>query len=282
MSYGRESEDITPASWKTICNVAGAIVFVILMWCFYTWDTVEADEIGVKIYKPITGLGDEGVDKEELGMGVYFHLRSTTIKLYPKAPLTVQVPFDDLATNDNNLLDFNSSITLKITNATQLVAFGDDWFKNNILNQYMSMVRRIVMNESFTKIMSDSNVNRKLDDAITLGLAELIARYKLPVVAVEVSLGKAKPNAEIVTQMNLTAAEQQRQKTLEQQQISEALRVKSETTRAQADNAYRNNIGFSVTEYVELQKAQIMADACKVSKSCVVINGNAQTLVPTH
>lgn len=282
MSYGRESEDDSSSFVSALRKCGVGVLLVLLTFCVYTWDTVEADQIGVKIYKPITGLGDEGVDKEELGMGVYFHLRSTTIKLYPKAPLTIPVPFDDLATNDNNLLDFNSSITLKITDATQLVAFGDDWFKNNILNQYMSMVRRIVMNESFTKIMSDSNVNRKLDDAITQGLAELITRYKLPVIAIEVSLGKAKPNAEIVTQMNLTAAEQQRQKTLEQQQISEVLRVKSETTRAQADNAYRNNIGFSVTEYVELQKAQIMADACKISKSCVVINGNAQTLVPTH
>ena len=41
-------------------------------------------------------------------------------------------------------------------------------------------------------------------------------------------------------------------------------------------------MGMTVEQLVDLQKTQMMADACKTSNSCLLINGGAPSLlVPT-
>lgn len=242
---------------------------------------VNSDEYGVYVMKPYV-FGDGGVDPQVLTTGRYFHFDSTTLVKVPKTPVTIPIPFQDLATADNNLLDFDSSVTYVISDPVAMASLSGNWFASSINRQYANIVRRVVMGRSFSDVMSSAKVNQEMDLEITERLTALVKETKLPVTIVDVSLGKAAPNLEVLKEMNATAAEQQRQKTLTQRKASEDIRVQSETARAAADAAYQVEMKMSVAQLVDLQKTQLMADACKNSKSCLLINGSAPSLlVPT-
>ena len=242
---------------------------------------VNSDEYGVYVMKPYV-FGAGGVDDQILTTGRYFHFDSTTLVRVPKTPVTVPIPFQDLATADNNLLDFDSSVTYVINDPVAMASLSANWFASSINRQYANIVRRVVMGQSFSDVMSSSKVNQEMDLEITEKLMALVKETKLPITIVDVSLGKATPNKEVLTEMNATAAEQQRQKTLTQRKTSEDLRRESETARAAADSAYQVKMGMTVGQLVELQKTQLLADACKASKSCLLINGSVPSLlVPT-
>ena len=261
-----------------IALVIVASCFVAFLLFCVTTSSVENDEYGVFVKKPLL-FGEAGVESTALTTGTYFHVRTSYLKIFKKTPITVPVNFQDLATGDNNLLDFESSITYIIDDPVKMASFDKNWFENNLQKQYSNIVRRIVMRESFTEILSDAEVNLRIDQKVTEELKALVKEYGLAIKIVDVSLGKGTPNPEVVVQMNLTAAEQQRQKTLTQREQSEILREKSEIARAAADKAYREKMGMTVAELVDFQKAQLMAEACKVSKSCIVVSGNTPPMV---
>lgn len=267
-------------------SILGIVLFVSL--CVVPFVTeiseVNSDEYGVYVEKPYI-FGSGGVDSQVLTTGRYFHFESTTLVKVPKTPVTVPIPFQDLATADNNLLDFDSSVTYVINDPVAMASLSANWFASSINRQYANIVRRVVMGQSFSDVMSSSKVNQEMDLEITEKLTALVKETKLPITIVDVSLGKATPNKEVLTEMNATAAEQQRQKTLTQRKTSEDLRRESETARAAADSAYQVKMGMSVEQLVDLQKTQLMASACEASNSCLLINGSAPSLLvpaPQH
>lgn len=77
--------------------------------------------------------------------------------------------------------------------------------------------------------------------------------------------GKAKPNDNVLAQMNNTAAEQQRK--LEQE------------AKADADNAYRNKMGLSPELYLARQLAEIQAEACKAAVACYLVPQGTNVVV---
>lgn len=70
--------------------------------------------------------------------------------------------------------------------------------------------------------------------------------------------------------MNETAAQQQRLRTLDAAKLAEDARKAEQESKAAADDAYRQKMGMSVEGYLQLQIAQIQADACKTAKQCVI------------
>jgi regulator of protease activity HflC (stomatin/prohibitin superfamily) len=252
---------------------------------------VTISSIGCTIAQPEPGdvavyqdrpylFGHEGIRAEVLTEGRDVTWPSTTIIYVTTAPQTLHVAFQDLSSMDNILLDFDTSVQLRIVDAADtLKRFGPRWWENNVVSPYNSIVRKAVKSEKMAQMMSDPAAAEKVDQEVTEQLRALIKASGIRVEVMAVNLGKAKPNENVLTQMNNTAAEQQRNLTLVAATIAEQQRKLEQEAKADADNAYRNKMGLSPEQYLARQLAEIQADACKKAAACYLVPQGTSVVV---
>jgi len=120
-----------------------------------------------------------------------------------------------------------------------------------------------------TQMMSDVEAATAVDKEVTDALQKLVVDAKLPLRILGVSLGRAQPNENVLAQMNETAAQQQRKKTLIEAEAAEIQRKKEQIAKADADNAYRNSIGLSPEQFIQLEQIKRYSEACAKS-TCII------------
>lgn len=273
--------------------VTGVVFSIIaLVVAFFTWaffmhsETVEAGHNLVVNDKPYF-FGHQGVRSEPIKEGRVLLFNTSTAVPVRMTPQHVSVRFDDLTTQDIFLLDFESTIQYQYTDPVSLIRdFGENWFASNLERQYMSIVRDVVKRHTMNAIVADANIATTIDNEITEALQTLVIAQKLPLKIQGVSLGRAKPNDTVLAQMNQTAAETERKKTLIQAEAAEKQREKEQMAKAQADNAYRNNMNMTPEQFIQM--AQINANvainaryaaACQATKSCIINPAQAPIVV---
>lgn len=273
-------------------HIPGIIRWIVLV-CVLIWSwsfmskstvkrvTIETGQEGVMMDKPWTTLGHQGLRDETLQPGTHWVLASTDIIPVAMTPQRFDVTFDDLPTANNNLLDYQTYLVLQVTNSQQLIKrYPVKWYEFSIEKQYGNIVRKVVSTKSFDDIMTKPETNVDIEKQVRAQLLEYLEDTKLPIAIVDMSLGKAKPQPDVLLEMNKTASEAQRFKTLVQTANAETQRAISERKRAEADNAYRQALGMSTNEVKDLQIAKIYADACKENKNCILNLGGAGLLAP--
>ena len=55
--------------------------------------------------------------------------------------------------------------------------------------------------------------------------------------------------------------------------------VQAEQSRANADNAYREQMKLDAAQFVQLEAIKRYSEACKESKNCVIVQGTTPVLV---
>ncbi|ATS92309.1 SPFH domain-containing protein [Stenotrophomonas phage vB_SmaS_DLP_5] len=256
------------------------VLMVVLALTGCTMVSPDPGQEAVLIDKPIL-FGDGGVRLDDVRPAGLTYTWWTTEKEYiDVTPQTVQVQFDDFSSSDNILLDFQTQIQYRITGSGVLLAkFGKDWFKNNVASQYAAIVRDQVKRYDMTKMMSDPNTASQIDTEVTKQVRELLAEQKIPVEIMNVTLGKAKPNPNVLEQMNQTAAQQQRVKTLVEATNAENQREQEQLAKAKADNAYRQAMSLSPEMYLAREIAELNAEACKAAKGgCYMVPSGTSVL----
>ncbi len=257
------------------------LVAVALMFALVGCTVVEPgpSQVGVLMDKPYI-FGTGGVRDEAVPAGREYTWFSTTPIYIEIVPQTQSVVFDDLSSRDNILLDFETSIQYQIIDAPKLVKTkGLEWFQHNVFTQYRSIVRDAVKTVDMSSLMSNPVAAAEVDATVTEKLSALIERENIPVRIINVSLGRAKPNPDVLQQMNLTAAEQQRAKTMVQAELAEVAREKQQRAKARADDAYRQEMGLTPEQYLTFQITNIQAEACKAASNCVVAPPGTSVLV---
>lgn len=232
----------------------------------------EPGQQAVLVDKPLM-FGNGGVRLDDVRNPGRTYTWFTTDKIYiDVTPQTVQVGFDDFSSSDNILLDFSTQIQYRITAPALLLSrFGQNWFQNNVASQYAAIVRDQVKRYDMTRMMSDPETAKQIDDAVTASVRALVKEQQLPIEIQNITLGRARPNANVLEQMNLTAAQQQRVKTLAEATNAERQREQEQVAKADADNAYRNRMGLTPEQYLASQIAELNANACKEAKACYMV-----------
>jgi hypothetical protein len=92
------------------------------------------------------------------------------------------------------------------------------------------------------------------------------------------TVGRANPPDAIKNQRIETAAQEQRVQTEKQIKLAEDQRKAAEEARAAADNAYRQALGLSPEQYVQLKRIEMERAVCGEGKCTFIENGSA---VPT-
>lgn len=143
--------------------------------CACTVVSPDPGQQAVLVDKPLF-FGKGGIRLDDVrDPGRTYTWLTTSATYVDVTPQTVQVAFDDFSSSDNILLDFSTQIQYRITAPALLLSrFGQDWFKNNVASQYASIVRDQVKRYDMTKMMSDPDTARKIDDSVTQNVSALV------------------------------------------------------------------------------------------------------------
>ena len=248
-----------------------AIVIGIFVWAFFMHtEVVEPGHQLVINDKPYFA-GHDGVRPEPITEGRILLFNTSSAEVVRMTPQSTTIVIDDFSSKNNILLDFGTTVQWRVANSVTLVKnFGvKDWFNNNLHNQYLAIVRDAVKKRTMEEMMSDPTAAAEVDNEVTAGVRKLVADEKLPVVILNVSLGRAKPNPNVLAQMNETAQQEQRKKSLFAATDAEKQRELEQTAKARADNAYRNAMSLSPEQFIQLEAIKRYSEACAKS-TCVI------------
>lgn len=224
----------------------------------------DADEESVLIKKPWF-FGQGGVDNEPVETGCVWCVWTTSSETFKITPQRYDEVFDDIFSNDNTPLDFNTYIMIQIQQGKTpilLKNYGKNWYKNNIQVPYRNYTREEVSKYSPFDLISNREVLNKIDSAVVAKmhnyLATLSKNAEFPIIIKSVTTGAAKPNKDQLTEMNATAAAIQKTKTQQRNEEMETARANAEQARAIADKAYMNAMNLSAEQFIQLKYIEMI------------------------
>lgn len=226
----------------------------------------------VLIEKPLF-FGHGGVDSEPVKTGRTFGALSTEgIDVYMQ-PERYEQELDDTMSADGVPLGFRAVINLQITDSVAMVKnFGPAWYKNNVEQEFAQQVRQAVRKRGMNEMAINTSAIDKVDTEVETGMATYLKEKGLPVKLITMTVGRANPPDAIKNQRVETAAQEQRVQTEKQIALAEDQRKNAETSRAAADNAYRQAIGLSPDQYVQLKRIEMMNRVCSEAKCTFIEN----------
>ncbi len=261
-----------------IVNLAFALLPAILI-TGCTSVTPDAGHEAVLIAKPIL-FGAGGVQSETIKPGRTYVAWTTDTVLVDMRPQQVNVEFDDLMSKDGVPLDFNAAIRFKVSSAVALVEkFGADngWFGRNLEQPFRNAVRDAVKRRGMNEMAIDASAAEAVDNEVSSATAAIIKRDAIPVILIDVTLGRANPPDSIKHQRIETATQEQRIQTEKQTKLAEDQRLEAERARAAADNAYREAMRLSPDQFLQLESIKAMRDVCGGGKCSFVTTGMLPT-----
>ena len=257
----------------------------------------DAGQEGVLIHKPWF-FGHGGVSAEPVKTGLSFVAWTTSVVYVNVMPQMIKEHFDDLMSKDGVPLSFDAYVKLQVTDSVALVQkysgamddVGDEhrnnarisaWYAQNLQGPIRNIVRDAVKQYGMNDVAITYVANVAIEKQVQQGIEKVIARTGVPVKLVDFTLGKANPPDSVLNQRVQTAKEQQRQITEQQTQLAEQARKGAETARAEADNAYRQSMGLSPEQFVQLQQIQMQREVC-LHTQCTFVAGNALPIINTN
>ena len=239
----------------------------------------DADEEAVLIEKPWF-FGHGGVIEDPVESGLTWCWWSTHSETFKIIPVKHQVDMNDLFSDDNTPLDFHTIIITQIEKGKSpilLKNYGKDWFDTNIYNEYCKFVRNYISQNSPFDLMSNRQVLDDIDAKVLKQTQDLVARLskekEFPVIIKQVTIGKAIPNEKQLEEMNNTAKAVQAKQTQDREAEVQIARGKAERERAKADKAYRDELGLTISQFIELRKWEVI-EKKNGANIDVVVGGN--------
>lgn len=218
---------------------------------------VGPGEEGVIVKKPVFTIffGNGGVVPEATKTGSEYRALSTDIILVDVIPKQYDEQFDDMQSKDNIPVDFNAYIKLRVKNSPMLIEkFGADWYRNNVQEPFRTSIRDECKRRNMTELTVGEHAVAEIQTGVAASMKTFVEKADIPVEVVSVVVGKISPPEEVLHEIAATGAQQQRAKTEDMRKSAEEMREKAETARAAADNAYRNALGLTPDQFIELER----------------------------
>jgi len=238
----------------------------------------NAGQEAVLIQKPWF-LGHGGVDPTPVKAGRSWVAVTTQAVYVEMVPQQHGIHFDDLMSSDGVPLDFDAVIRLQVTDAVALISnFGRQWFENNVQAEFANRVRQAVRKHGMNETAIQTTAVDAIDAEVSKAMGDYITQAKLPLSLIDVTVGRANPPDSIKNQRIETAAQEQRANTERQRKLAEDQRKEAEQARAASDNAYRNALGMSSEQFIQLEAIHAQRDVC-VKGGCTMIMGSGTPLL---
>ncbi len=202
--------------------------------------------------------------------------------MFTITPQRYDEAFDDIFSNDNTPLDFNTYINIQIEKGKApilLKNYGENWYANNIQVYYRNKTREYVSMYNPFDLISNREVLNEIDKAlikdVTVYVAKLSKDKEFPIKILSITTGAAKPNQDQLEEMNKTAQYIQQKRSMEQKANAESARAEAEKKRAEADKAYMNAMNLSPNQFISLKWIETIAN--KQGANIDVLVGGGET-----
>lgn len=251
------------------------VAFVALFLSACSSYTPDAGYEVVLVKKPWF-FGHGGVVDTSVKTGrTYAALSTDGIYVYMQ-PKKFDTEMHDTMTSDGVPISFHAIVVLQVTDSVALIRnFGPNWYVNNLEEPFKTMVRQAVRKRGMNETAISTTALDAIDSEIHDTLIDFIKEKGLPVRLVTMTVGRANPPDAIKNQRIETAAQEQRIQTEIQIKNAETQRKAAEEARAAADNAYRQAIGLSPEQYVQLKRVEMELKVCGDGKCTFIENSGS-------
>ena len=216
----------------------------------------------VLVEKPIL-FGHGGVDAEPVRTGRTFTVLTTDGVDVNMQPQKFEAEMADMMTSDGVPITFHAIVVLQVTDSVALIKnFGPTWYSNNLEEPFKTMVRQAVRKHGMNETAISTTALDAIDNEIRDDMVAFIAQKQLPVKLVTMTVGRANPPDAIKNQRIETAAQEQRGNTERQRKLAEDQRLQAETSRAAADNGYREAMHLSPEQFIQLKQIEMQESVC--------------------
>lgn len=252
---------------RKIFSIFVVSLMMVLGFASCTSVTPDAGQEAVKVHKPWF-FGTGGVDMTPVETGLEYTWLSTDYVIVSMLPTKYDEKLDDVTSNDNTLLDFNTQIQLQVQDNKSPVLiknYGENWYTNVIQEVYRNTVRNYISKFGPFDLMSNREVLDSINVAVKKDMENHIATLtkksgELPITVVNVLVGRAIPNDMQKEEMNRTAAATQAKRTEESRKEMLEAKEAAERQRAIADKAYQEELGLTTDQFIQLRAWDIIKD----------------------
>lgn len=254
-----------------------ALSFASLLTTGCSLATPDAGHQIVLVEKPIL-FGHGGVDPTPVSTGSSVRAFTTDEVDVNMLPQQAHLELHDIMSSDGIPLSVDAVIRVQVIDSVKLISqFGKDWYNTMIEREFFNLVRQQIRTHGMNETAISATAIADIDAAVGKGMEQYIAKAGIPVRLIDVTVGKVNPPDAIKGQRIETAQQEQRVITMQQTKLAEDARKLAEESRADADNAYRNKMGMSPEQFLELEAIKMQERVCSGGAHCTYISNGSKT-----
>ena len=234
---------------------------------------IEAGHEGVLVEQPFF-FGHGGVDATPSKTGRVWVAPTTKVVEVDIRPLQYSEHFDIISA-ENAPVSFDAFLIANVVEgrSPELISrYGAGWYQNNVKEAFRTFVREEVQRYPLFQLTTDPTTRTKLQDAIAREVQnKLIDKQNMPIRLNRVVVGSILPPKGVVEQTTQTIVQEQRKITMVEFQKAEEAREKAEKQRGIADRAYRESLGLTAPEFVDLRRIEVQKEIVQHSPSALTV-----------
>ncbi len=234
---------------------------------------IEAGHEGVMVEQPFF-FGHGGVDSTPTKTGRVWIAPTTKVVDVDIRPVQYSEHFDIISA-ENAPVSFDAFLIANVIEgrSPELISkYGPNWYANNAKEAFRTFVREEVQKYPLFQLTTDPTTRQKLQDAIAKEVqTKLIEKQGIPVRLNRVVVGSILPPKGVVEQTTQTIIQEQRKITMVEFQKAEESREKAEKQRGIADRAYRESLGLTAPEFVDLRRIEVQKEIVQHSPSALTV-----------
>jgi regulator of protease activity HflC (stomatin/prohibitin superfamily) len=234
---------------------------------------VEAGHEGVLVEQPFF-FGHGGVNPVPATTGRINLAPTTKMIDVDIRPIQFSEHFDIISA-ENAPVSFDAFLIANVVEgrSPELISrFGPNWYQNNVKEAFRTFVREEVQKYPLFQLTTDPTTRNKLQEAIAREVqTKLIEKQNIPVRLNRVVVGSILPPKGVVEQTTQTIVQEQRRITMIEFQKAEEAREKAEKQRGIADRAYRESLGLTAPEFVDLRRIEVQKEIVQHSPSALTV-----------
>jgi len=234
---------------------------------------IEAGHEGVLVEQPFF-FGHGGVDATPSKTGRVWVAPTTKVIEVDVRPLQYSEHFDIISA-ENAPVSFDAFMIANVVEgrSPEIVGrYGTNWYQNNVKEAFRTFVREEVQKYPLFQLTTDPTTRTKLQDAIAREVqTKLIEKQNMPIRLNRVVVGSILPPKGVVEQTTQTIVQEQRKITMVEFQKAEEAREKAEKQRGIADRAYRESLGLTAPEFVDLRRIEVQKEIVQHSPAALTV-----------
>lgn len=251
---------MTPIWRQGIALLGGAGLLLAAGGC--SFPSIDAGHEGVIVQKPVF-FGHGGVDPVPVPTGRVWVAVTTDLIDVDVRPVQYSEHFD-IISSENAPVSFDAFFIANVVEgrSPELISrFGPNWYQNNVKEAFRTIVREEVQKYPLFELTTKSATRVKLQDAIDHEVrARILEKQNIPVRLNRIVVGSILPPKGVLEQTAQTIIQEQRRITMVEFQKAEEMREKAERQRGIADRAYRESLGLTAPEFVDLRRIEVQKE----------------------